>query len=339
MKIKIYSIFIFVSFFSCENSNKETIKKDKFKIDGSTINNEKKHMKIHEEMDKVSFELIKFDMQLLNLYKKAEKNPKKVLKEADSLIVITQSERDPIKSKIKKNITHYLHYLKGELYYKLGDYHKSIYEINLSSEHSASGDKAIALAANYIKLKQFKKAKSYLKSIGVYDTNDYAHGNYYECIGNKKEATKIYNIIKADKSIKHYAYYKWTIVRLEELKKKNPKLLKDLYFPTGNPDFEICDSDNENRDKIFQYFINLPEVIMCGSNCNSTWIYESPQENDKDFYWVKIGNGNTDNTFNTKFDFFVYPKSFEVKFYDTKNKKLYTLKEWRKKATAHSLLP
>lgn len=307
------SFFILISLiiFSCKNSNSSFEKE------------EKAHMELHKEMDKVSEEYAKFQKQLLSYYIESEKNPNSILSKTDSLLSINKDEKDKYKSKIKGTVEDQLHYLKSEIYYKKGEYEKSIKELDFDDDYNfIMGDRACAYAANYLKLKQFDKAKSFVDSIrkGSYIYN-YALANYNESVGNRKEAYKIYNDIKNDKSIKHYAYYKLAVNRLEELEKDNPKLLNEIYFPTGNPSFEICDSDNKNRTKIFDLMEKLPE----NQDWAGTSIVESPQENDKDYYWVRVKTQQ-----NKKFNYYIYQRTFEIKFFDTVNNKLLTLEEWRK---------
>jgi hypothetical protein len=275
-----------------------------------------------------SKEITKFEKELIQLYVEAEKDPKKTIVKADNLLKINENEKDEYRSLIKTSITNKLNYLKAELYYKIGQYNNSlgILEKN-KNKHTHI---ATAIAANYTKLKQFDKAKIHVDRIGkgCYIYN-YVLGNYYETIGDKKEALKIYNAIKLDKKTKHYAYYQLTLNRLEELNKSNPKFLNELYFPTGHPSYEIAHSDNENRSKIFDLIGNLPEC----KDLNSLHIYESPQINDKDYYWIKAGTLRTVPSTEepkVKYNFFVYPKDFSIKYYDEENDKLLSLEEWRK---------
>src|SRR6218665_1003268 len=308
-----FLILISLAILSCKNSNNSYAKE------------EKAHMKLHEEMDKVDEEYRKFENVLVNLYSESEKNPGKVIVKADSLLLINKSEKGKYKSQIKSSVENSLNSLKAELFYRLGKYSESIKE--LETYDYISGDRATKHAANYIKLKDKTKAKSYIDKIGKgFYIYDYALGNYYESIGNKAEALKIYDSIKQNKQIKHYAYYKLAVNRFEELQKSNPKLLDEIYFPTGNPSFEIADSDNKNRSKIMETIISFPEVKEkeCG-----VWIYESPQTNDRDYYWIKAGKGNLDESYKTDFNFFVYMNPFTVKYYDEKNNKTYSLEEWR----------
>ncbi|MDX6183788.1 hypothetical protein SGQ44_15915 [Flavobacterium sp. Fl-77] len=275
----------------------------------------KHHVEIHREMDKISAELGKFEEQLKIMYTDSEKNPEKVIKEADSLLTVKYF--DKYKLQIKPNIDDKLHYLKAELFYKLGEFSKSIKELN--TDQYKQGDAAAAYAANYIKLKDYKRARLFIDSIGNY-ISDYARGNYYESMGNKIAALKIYHSIRKNKSIKHYEFYKLTIARLNELNKNNPKLLNEIYFPTGNPAFKICDSDNKNRRKIFNLMEKLPE----NQKWAGTSIIESPQENDKNYYWVRVKTVQ-----DKEFNYYIYEKTFEIKFFDQKNNKLMTLAEWR----------
>ena len=281
------------------------------------------HMELHKEMDKVSDEYGKFEKDLIMLYKLSESQPKNVLAKIDSLIEIAKNEKDPIKSQISYNIITSLFYFKAEILYKSGEYQKSINNIHKSNYrykliHTRN---ATALAANYIKLGEKKLAKSMVDSIGKgYYIYDYALGNYYESIGNRDSALIVYNQIKADKEIKHYAYYKSTLARIEYIEKNN-HLLNEIYFPTGNPSFEICDSDDENRSKIFKLMETLPE----NQKWAGTSIVESPQINDKNYYWVKVQTQE-----NKEFNYYIYLNTFEIKFFDPKRNKLMTLEEWRK---------
>lgn len=278
---------------------------------------EQSHMGLHEEMDKVGRELGKFDEQLVKLYYFSEKNRERAILSADSLLIVNKQEKDKYKSQIKSNIDQSLHRFKAEMLYQLGKYRESITE--LETDHYKSGDIAAAYAANYVKLGEYDKAKCFVDKIGNY-ISDYCLGNYYECIGEKSEAIKIYNSIEQDKSIKHYAYYELAVNRLEELQKSNPKLLDEIYFPTGNPSFEICDSDNENRRRIFDLIKNLPE----SKGWTGTAILDDPQINDKDYYWVRV------TTKNNEYNYYVYQNTFEIKFFNPKNKNLLTLNEWRR---------
>ena len=308
-----YFILILVTLFSCKNATP------------IFIENDEDHAKIHDEMNKISEEISKFDQHLIVLYSLSEKNPQLVITKADSLLEINKNEKDQYKSQIKKNVESDLNYLKAELYYKTGNYNQSIKELN--KDYQSQSD-AAAYAANYAKLKQYDKAKFYIDKIGEgYYIYDYALGNYNEVIGNKEEALAIYKKIKDDKEIKHYAYYPLAVARFDELSKNNPKLLDEIYFPTGNPGFDIADSDNENRDKIFDMIFEMPEA-----KGKSVSIFESPQTNDKDYYWIKVGKstGYLPEDLKTEFSFFIYPKDFTIKYYDEKNNKLLTIDEWRK---------
>ncbi|EJL59837.1 hypothetical protein PMI10_04023 [Flavobacterium sp. CF136] len=300
-----FLILISLIILSCKDTN------------SSRVQEEKSHMKLHEEMDKVGKELGKFNKQLVKLYSFSEKKPEKAILSADSLLLVNKQEKDKYKSQIKSNVARSLHHFKAEMLYQLGKYRESIAE--LETDDYKSGDIAAAYAANYVKLGEYDKAKSFVDNIGNY-ISDYCRGNYYECIGEKSGAIKIYNSIKQDKSIKHYAYYELAINRLEDLQKNNPKFLDEIYFPTGNPNFEICDSDNENRTKIFDLVQNLPE----SKGWTGTAILDYPQINDKDYYWVRV------TTKNNEYNYYVYQNTFEIKFFNPKNKNLMTLNEWRR---------
>lgn len=278
------------------------------------------------DLDRAGYELQLFDSILLSLYIESETNPQHVILKTDSILNSMLTENDTIHFGVKSNKIGFIHYLRGEIFYKIGQYKKSINEF----KHETGLYNEIPLACNYVKLKDFGKARLYIDSVkNSYYLFDFIDGNYYETIGEKKKALEIYNKIRKDKSIKHYVFYGLAVNRITELEKVNCKLLNEIYFPTGRPDFEDSDDDSENRNKIFDTITEIVEVKNC-KTCTSTWIYESPQENDKDYYWVKVGNGNLDSSFQTTFDFLVYKENFTLKYYDPKNKKSYDLDVWRK---------
>ena len=330
---KISPIFIFLLFWSCQNQKAKSNSND-IVFFGSEIQDENHHKEIHQQMELASIEGNKMDSILVTLYNLSEKKPKLAIKEADSIIQISKNETDKIKLMNQNHILSSYGYFIAETYYKIGDYNNSLKNIKI--DKFILGDDAAAMAANYIKLGNPEKAKPLIDSIRNYLT-DYARANYFESVGEKNNAFKIYEKIKNDKEIKHYAYYKLAVNRFDELSKPNPKLLNEIYFPTGNPNFEIADSDDENRTKIFDLFKNLSEVKKC--ECE-IYIYESPIQNDKEYYWIKIGNIESDDIsdianfdkLKTVYNFFVYPKNnFEIKFYNPKTQQILSLDEWRKK--------
>ncbi|QDW20758.1 hypothetical protein [Flavobacterium sp. KBS0721] len=272
-------------------------------------------------MDKVSNEFRNFDIQLIKLYKESENNPKEVISKVDSFLVANKNETGRYRSQIKSNIEKSLHYFKAELFHKIGKYNESIGELNF--EDNKNGDAAIAYAANYVKLKDFKTAKSFIDSIGNWNGNYYALGNYYESIGDKISALKTYKYnLEEDKSRKHFIYYIWTQKRVEELEKNKP-LLNEVFFPTGNPSFEICEIcnvDNEKRHKITQLLIKMPE----NQHWSSTAILESPYDTGKSYYWIRVEVGNKE------LNYYVDQKTFEIKYFNPKTKTVMTLEHWRK---------
>ncbi|WP_143076449.1 tetratricopeptide repeat protein [Flavobacterium swingsii] len=277
---------------------------------------------MHEEMDKVSNELRNFDVQLIKLYKESENNPKGVISKIDSLLVANKKETDKYKSQIKSSIESSLHYFKAELFYKIGKYDKSISELDF--EDYKKGDAAIAYTANYVKLKDFKTAKSFIDSIGRCNGNYYALGNYYESIGDKTSALKTYKYnLENDKSRKHFIYYKWAERRVEELEQNRP-LINEIFFPTGNSSFEICEVcnlDNEKRGKIMKLIEGIPENQ---NDWSSTSFKESPYDTGKSYYWVKVKAGNKE------FNYYVDQNTFEIKYFNPKTKTVMTLEDWRK---------
>jgi tetratricopeptide (TPR) repeat protein len=275
------------------------------------------------EEEKISVELIKFDNYLASLYKESKNNPEKVILKVDSLLQANKKETDKYKSQIKSNVESSLHYFKAELFYKIGKYDESINELDFND--FKNGDDEIAYAANYVKLRDFKKAKSFIDSIGNCNGNYFALGNYYESKGDKNSALKTYkDNLEDDKSRKHFIYYQWTESRVKALEQNKP-LLNEIFFPTINPSFEICkicDIDNEIREKIFDLMMEIPENQ---NGWSSTGIIESPFDTGKNYYWVKVKAGNEE------FNYYVNQKTFEIKYFNPKTKILIPLEEWRKR--------
>lgn len=279
------------------------------------------------KMEKVSKELNKFEDVLNNLYSESEKKPNEVLLKIDSLLKVNENENDKYKSQIKENIADDLRMFKAELLYNIGEYEKSIEILKIGT----SGHDEIGLVCNYVKLKEFQNAKIILDTIPNYTFNKFIYANFYETIGKKDEALKIYQTIEKDRGINHYVYYKLAVERIKELEMIKPILLNSVYYETGRPNFKRYDSDNPNRTKIFKLIGEIPEVQNL-KDWNSTEIFQAPKDNNKNYYWIKVSNSEK-----VKFNFFVYQKSFEIKYYDEKNRKLLSLNEWRKSKEKNGL--
>jgi tetratricopeptide (TPR) repeat protein len=277
------------------------------------------------EMEKVSKEMNIFDDILNKLYRESEKNPKKTLQKIDSLFKANENEKDKYKSQIKENIADDLRMFKAELLYNICEYEKSIEILKIGT----SGHDEIGLVCNYVKLKKFDKAKRILDSIPNYTFNTFIYANFYESIGKKDEALKIYKTIQKDKGINHFVYYKLAVERINELQKQNPILLNSIYYETGRPDFEVCDADNENRTKVIELVRELPEVKDKFEKNAGIGIVEAPKDNGKNYYWVRFYEDNS-LIFKTEYNFFIYQKTFEIKYFDKKNNKVLSLAEWRK---------
>jgi tetratricopeptide (TPR) repeat protein len=168
-----------------------------------------------------------FQKYELHLYNEYNDKPKYVISKIDSLLIEYKNDA---------NITADLHYFKGEIFYYLGDYEKSIHELKFENTRNTE----IGLICNYVKLKKFEKAKQILDSNSRNDINfdDFIYANYYEVIGKVDQARKLYENIKSDKPLKRFFYYQLVIERIAVLKENEPQLLNSIYFPTGNPGFK-----------------------------------------------------------------------------------------------------
>lgn len=97
------------------------------------------------------------------------------------------------------------------------------------------------------------------------------------------------------------------------------------------------------EDKIVDTIFKLKEVreranyiekISKGTRHLSIFIYSKPSKN-KPYYWIKAWEDNGNN-YHTHYNFYVYPKTFTIKFLDVEKGIPISLKEWRKHLTNQS---
>lgn len=98
------------------------------------------------------------------------------------------------------------------------------------------------------------------------------------------------------------------------------------------------DADEFKRDdKIIDKVFTLPEVKeraeyikneTDGKRNLKIWIAARPDETDG-YFWVKVGEDNGMSLV-THFDFYVYPETMEIFFYDVLTDSQMSLTEWRK---------
>jgi hypothetical protein len=90
------------------------------------------------------------------------------------------------------------------------------------------------------------------------------------------------------------------------------------------------------EDKILDTVLSLSEVKQEAKKVErlshdkrhlSDVIYQKPSK-DFNYYWVKVWEDNG-GAYATHFNFYVQPKTLEIKFYDVVNDKLLDLKTWR----------
>ena len=208
--------FLFV--IGCKNSTQKN---------NQTIHVDSSHS-YEEEADKV---FLNFQKVLGKLYLISDTSSKRALTAADKYI---RQYKDTIgKRGFSVNEIEDLHYLKGEIFYKLGMYDSSLNEFKASPINGNS-----AIASNYMKLKMYDSAFIILskEAPGHYLYN-YEWANYYEMTGKKDGAIKLYRIILAQDWIDNGNYE-----TLKNNTKKrlgwilsNKEALTDLYFPTNNP--------------------------------------------------------------------------------------------------------
>ncbi len=190
--------------------------------------------KHEEELGKVRDS---FDLKLISLYN--SNLPANILIfKADSLIKDFNTSKSHLRSEVSKMCQDQISYFKAEIFYKNGNFKESIKQINNSIREYpyVFGDNATALASNYIKLKDYESAKSYIDSLRKGDyIYHYANAQYYECIKNKEKAIEFYQSIVNDSSEKRRFYFKIAQNRLKELNKNNVVFESEIIFPTMKP--------------------------------------------------------------------------------------------------------
>ena len=102
-----------------------------------------------------------------------------------------------------------------------------------------------------------------------------------------------------------------------------------------------ADDSNYNEtveDKIIDTIFKLTEVKeramyiegkTKGKRHLKVWVVDTPNSPDQKYYWIKVGEDNGTNLV-THFDFYVYPDSMRIMYYDTQNDSELTLNKWRK---------
>ncbi len=182
-------------------------------------------------------ELGKWESYKKDLYVLADTNTVLAIATLDSCLDSIKKQTKPISylSEAERD----LHYLKGELYFKLSDYKSALHEFSFSDQSAF----IMARVATYIKLKQFEKALSNLNyKISIFYDSNYELGKYYEVIGNIDSAKAAYQRLydedlrsSKDTTMHAVMFCKDCLERIDELNKKNPKLIKEFELVSGRP--------------------------------------------------------------------------------------------------------
>lgn len=177
-----------------------------------------------------------FNLKLVSLYN-SDLPVDKLISKSDSLINDFRESKSDFHSDVAYLCAEQINYFKAEMFYKSENFQKSINELHkLSGSGIITGDVAAGIAANYIKLNEYEKARAFVDSIGKGNyLYNYALANYYESIKAKNDAVKIYQNITAKKSDQKRFFYKASILRLREMRKDKPKFLHEIVFPTRKP--------------------------------------------------------------------------------------------------------
>jgi len=100
--------------------------------------------------------------------------------------------------------------------------------------------------------------------------------------------------------------------------------------------------EEKGDNKIYELILALPEVkeranhieeVTKGTAHLRVEITERPKDNNGKYYYVQAGMIN-ELRFEPQFNFLVYTKNFEIKYYDTVNDTIISLYTWRKEKNA-----
>ena len=106
-------------------------------------------------------------------------------------------------------------------------------------------------------------------------------------------------------------------------------------IPTESAESSINTQNIE--DIIIDTIFKLPEIKKRakyieeqtkGKRRLKIWVADTPNLPDQQYYWIKVGEDNGTNLV-THFNFYVYPDSMRIMYFDTQRDSELTLKKWR----------
>lgn len=223
--ILIYILVLCVALIGCHEGETPRTIQDK-SID--TIS----HECYSREFGEAAIDYMEFEQYNLNLYILSDTNPNQTLKLADSLLKSFANDYKSTGKTINLNKISDLHFLKGEIFYKQAKYKEAVREFSFDT----LTDIALGRAAALVKLSDFENAhKDLLYRVDFYFGHRMELANYFEIVGNIDSARIMYNQLWERDWVRGSNNYAQIPIRLKELNKKNPKLLKELEMPTRRP--------------------------------------------------------------------------------------------------------
>jgi hypothetical protein len=114
----------------------------------------------------------------------------------------------------------------------------------------------------------------------------------------------------------------------------NSNILATL--PTKQKDSTV--NNNDIEEKIIDTIFKLTEVKerakyidqqTKGKRHLKVWVEDTPKLPDQKYFWIKVGEDNGTNLV-THFNFYVYPGSMRIMYYDIQADSAITLDNWRK---------
>lgn len=122
----------------------------------------------------------------------------------------------------------------------------------------------------------------------------------------------------------------------KEMKYSQETKKVDTNIVVANDNTSVIVQDSLVENEVYKKIMELTEMksyfkkvdsLFKGGN-HATIIISSKPSKDEPFYWVQVGVNDGDRVV-PEYNFYVYTKNMEVKFYDSIDDKILTLSEWR----------
>lgn len=225
---------MFLFWASCTTRSDETNHRDIDSIDYIAHHD-------HNSLDSATIVHDAFLVVLENLYKLSDTHSSRALKQADSILFNCDTNYRRTKHSINNNLMRDLHFFKGEVLFKKGEYSDALREFSFDT----IVDYNLGRAACLLKLKRESEAFQNIQEHTGFCYDDFVLGNYYEIVGKPDSALTVYKRAINKDMTKRTLIYDSIATRINELgaNKKSKRL--SLYIPTrrpSRPEFYDCNN-------------------------------------------------------------------------------------------------